>query len=296
MGQAPIRRLLAGAFLAAACAPAVVPAADGHSTGTQGDPCAPFDFRPASFGDLRVEQAAIRIHVDIAGVGRAMPLQLDTGSSETMLYEGAITAGQRTAVAQARTATVRGFPERHLTIGVMAGLGAAGDEFVGTAGTDLFPDGFVLDFVRGCLRPLAASDDSDMAWQPMGRVNGSPVLTLLEDGAERRVLLDTGSSAFTFLSTPRLSAALQRGEVLRTIRVPSFGRMLAIAVIRTDARFAAFGHELPLREAYAFADADIEAMLEAAGIDGLLGMRSFTNGALAFDFAGGRIGFDADRR
>ncbi len=42
---------------------------------------------------------------------------------------------------------------------------------------------------------------------------------------------------------------------------------------------------------HAFADADVEALLTSAGLQGLLGLQVFESGQLVFDFKGERIGY-----
>lgn len=140
-------------------------------------------------------------------------------------------------------------------------------------------------------RFAAALPAKGLRWQAMTRVNGSPVITFSEDGQEPRVLLDTGTSAFGFLSTARLSAAIASGELERTLQVPSFGRTLQVQAVRTRAVFRAFGETLPRPVVHAFADVDVEAPLTSAGLQGLLGLRVFGSGQLVFDFKGERIGY-----
>jgi hypothetical protein len=246
--------------------------------------CVDFAWRPISFGAYTAERAAIIIPVSVEGVGEALPLQLDTGAAATMLY--ADDAAPQTA----RKVRVAGAGWGAVIVPLAdPGAGAAAPgEPVGTAGVDLFPQGFVLDLPRRQLCPLAGEEGFD--WQPMQRVNGSPVIAVEDDGRTLAMLLDTGSAAFAFLSTPALSGGIAQARPVRTLSVPSFGRQLAITELEPNTPLSAFGRPLAVERVHAFADPDIEQMLRGAGIDGLIGMSAF-DGALAFDFAQSRIGY-----
>ncbi len=250
--------------------------------------CVDFAWRPISFGAYTAERAAIIIPVSVEGVGEALPLQLDTGAAASMLYadDAAAPTPREVRVAGAGWDAVT-LPLADPAADPAAGAAVPGEP-VGTAGVDLFPQGFVLDLPRRQLCPLAVAEGFD--WQPMQRVNGSPVIAVEDDGRTLAMLLDTGSAAFAFLSTQALSSGIARARPVRTLSVPSFGRQLAITELEPTTPLSAFGRPLAVARVHAFADPDIEQMLRGAGIDGLIGMSAF-DGALAFDFAQSRIGY-----
>jgi hypothetical protein len=87
-----------------------------------------------------------------------------------------------------------------------------------------------------------------------------------------------------------LSPGIAKARPVQQLTVPSFGRQLAVTELVPATPLRAFGKPLAVGRVHAFADPDIEQMLRAAGIDGLIGMSAF-NGALAFDFAQERIAY-----
>ena len=246
-------------------------------------PCVDFAWRPISFGPYTAERAAIIIPITVEGVGEALPFQLDTGSARSEIY------ADENAPLTARQVRVSGasWPAREIALAEPGPRPADPGEPVGTAGVDLFPDGFVLRLAARQLCPLSPQD---WAWHPMRRVNGSPVIVVEDDGQTVNLLLDTGSAAFSILSTPALSRGIAQAEPVRTLTVPSFGRELTVRELRPVTPFRVFGQPLAPERVYAFADADIEKMLRSAGIEGLIGLSAF-DGELAFDFAGERIAY-----
>lgn len=252
-------------------------------------PCVPFEWQPISFGEYTAERAAIIVPVAVSGSNVPLRMQLDTGSGNTHLY------GAPGAPASERVADValRGWPAVTLTLRTEADsepLDAGAP--AGTAGVDLFPHGFVLRLATREVCPLV---ESDWNWQAMERVNGSPVIPVQDAGRSLRMILDTGSAAFTVLSTPNLSGGVAKATPVRTLSVPSFGRMLSVEERAPRSEFSALGRQLELRYVYAFNDADVEAQLRSARIHGLIGLSAFT-GDIAFDFARDRIGYRAPPR
>ena len=157
---------------------------------------------------------------------------------------------------------------------------------------DALGEGFILDLAHRRLCGLAlASLGSFRQWQPFARVNGSPVLEGLEGTTKIRLLLDTGSSGFTLLSTPRLSSIVRDAKVLRSIQVPSFGRMLTVGELRTAKALVMLGQPVKLTAVYSLDDHDVEEMLRGAGLNGLIGLRPFVGGAIAFNVPNKRTAF-----
>lgn len=255
--------------------------------------CAPFAWGSVMVGDIEISQGAIIVGVDIEGIGDNIPLQLDTGSATTELYGEAVSAEIIAAGMQPRSVRIQGWDGdgQSLPITIRPAEGSPG-KTAGTLGTDAFPGGFILDLEhqRIC-RMNVLNDDEIVGWQALTLVNGSPVIEATEDGATIRLLLDTGSSGFSLLSTPALSSTVRTATPVQQLSVPSFGRMIDITAMKPSGSMGVMGKGLALDMVYSFNDPDIEGMLKSAGLSGLLGMRPFSGGALVFDFAGKRIGF-----
>jgi hypothetical protein len=234
------------------------------------------------------------VPVDVEGLGTSMRLQLDTGSSRTELYSDALPGRLPDGETFARAAKVSGWGDRAVTLSLHRrdGLGSPGEGAVGTAGTDLFPNGFVLDFpARKFCQLTSEMTASFLEWHSFERVNGSPVIVGSEVGQPIRLLIDTGSSGFTLLSTGSLSRIVDGAERGRTLGVPSFGRTLRVTEGRPVVPLSVLGQVLDMTTVYAFEDPQIEGMLRSAGLNGLIGLRPFTKGRLAFDFRNSRVSF-----
>jgi hypothetical protein len=263
------------------------------ASGARAGDCTPFAWGSVTAGELVIEQGAVIVPTDIEGVGKAIPLQLDTGSATTELYGEAVSPAVAAAGTQTRSVAIGGWtgPSKSLAVAVRPASGAPG-QTAGTLGTDTLGDGFVLDLEhqRICRRDVLKADSS-ISWQPLTLANGSPVIAAEEAGGPMKLLLDTGSSGFTLLSTGNLSSTVRTAAPLRQLKVPSFGRTLTVSERRPTAGITVMGQDLVLGTVYGLDDPDIEAMLKSAGLSGLLGMRPFAGGALVFDFPGKRIGF-----
>jgi hypothetical protein len=263
------------------------------TTPANAEECAPFTWGSVDVGGIDISQGAIIVGVTIEGIGRDIPLQLDTGSATTELYGEAVPAEIMAAGKQPRSVRVEGWSGdgQSLPIAIRPAEGAAG-QTVGTLGTDAFPEGFILDLEHQRICKMnVLNNDAIAGWQTLTLVKGSPVIEATEDGATIRLLLDTGSSGFSLLSTQALSSTVRSATPVQQLSVPSFGRMLNVTALKPSRSMAVMGKGLTLDRVYSFDDPDIEGMLKSAGISGLLGMQPFSDGALVFDFLGQRIGF-----
>jgi predicted aspartyl protease len=264
-----------------------------HSNGAVAADCTPFEWAPIVAGELTIAQGAVVVRVDIEGVGKRLPLQVDTGSATTLLYGEAASSSLIAEGTRSRRVSVSDWTDsnRTIPISIRAPEGSPGTA-VGTLGTDYLGTGFVLDLAHQRICKMAVvSRGSFERWQTFVKVNGSPVVEIQEDGHPIKVLLDTGSSGFTLLSTPRLSTGIASAAPARSLRVPSFGRMLQVGELVPTAAFSMMGRPFKLDVVYSLDDPEIEEMLKSAGIAGLMGLRPFVDGALVFDFPGQRIAF-----
>lgn len=255
--------------------------------------CVPFEWGPITAGELTIEKGAVIVRVNVEGVGKSIPLQLDTGSATTELHSDAVTAAVAAAGTQARTISIAGWSDSAiaLPIKVRATTESSGTT-AGTLGTNAFPNGFVLDLKhqRICDATMLKAR-AFKTWQALTLVNGSPVIEAKEVRKPIKLLLDTGSSGFTLLSTSNLSATVRTAKPVRNLKVPSFGRMLNVSERTPRGTLMVMGKALRLTTVYGLEDPDIEGMLKSAGLTGLLGLRPFADRALAFDLPGKRIGF-----
>jgi hypothetical protein len=255
--------------------------------------CTRFEWASVTAGELSIDQGAVIVAVDIEGVGTNLPMQLDTGSARTELYGEAVASDVQSAGTRTRVVSIRGWSDTGSPVPVVIRppSGPPG-RTAGTLGTDALSNGFVLDLERERLcKPSRLSDPGIADWQALTLANGSPVLEAVEAGTTIRLLLDTGSSGFTLLSTPNLSSTVRTATPVRQLAVPSFGRLLNVSQRRPSGTLTVMGKALQLDTVYGLDDADVEAMLKSQGLAGLLGMRPFAAGALAFDLPGRRIGF-----
>ncbi|MEY2882566.1 MAG: hypothetical protein RL490_290, partial [Pseudomonadota bacterium] len=208
-------------------------------------------------------------------------------------YGEAVPAAVTAAGTQTRSVAIAGWngPAKILPVGVRPASGSPG-QTSGTLGTDMLGAGFVLDLEHRRICKLdVLKADSGIHWQVLTLANGSPVITAQEASEPMKLLLDTGSSGFTLLSTDNLSSTVRTAAPVRPLQVPSFGRMLTVSERKPTQAVAVMGRNLVMETVYGLDDPDIEVMLKSAGLSGLLGLRPFSGGALVFDFAGKRIGF-----
>ena len=255
--------------------------------------CTPFAWGSVTAGELIIEQGAVIVPTDIEGVGKAIPLQLDTGSATTELYGEAVPAAVTAAGTQSRSVAIAGWnsPAKKLPVAVRPASGPPG-QTAGTLGTDMLGAGFVLDLEHQRICKLdVLKADSAIRWQALTLANGSPVIAAQEASGPMKLLLDTGSSGFTLLSTDNLSSTVRTAAPVRPLKVPSFGRMLTVSERKPAQAITVMGQDLVLDTVYGLDDPDIEGMLTSAGLSGLLGLQPFSGGALVFDFPGKRIGF-----
>ncbi|WP_291201825.1 hypothetical protein [Hyphomonas sp.] len=268
-------------------ATALAPEALAHNT----KDCAPFEWGRIAYGTFENDQAFITVPVAVSALKTSMPFQLDTGSGATYLYDPALDENEKGRTlateiaidAPGWTASARDIKLKH---------GAAESKSRGTLGVDLLGSGVVLDLKAGTLCPLTPARAAGFAdWQVMERSGTSPVIRVNDGHRDLRLLLDTGSSAFSVLSTRGRSKALKRGESVRKFDVPSFNSSLSVTELKPEGQFTAFGKALDTPFVYAFNHPLAGFALNRGKIDGLIGLTPFAGGALAFDFEGNRIAY-----
>jgi hypothetical protein len=253
--------------------------------------CAPLTWGAITYGDFSNERATVMVPVTVSERGGVAPFQLDTGSSATYVYDTSISAKDtgRTLSTDIGIAASGWTPVRR---NVRLKGEDAIDSSWGTLGVDLLGPGIEVDLKGGRLCPLTPDRAARFSnWEAMERSGSSPVIRVHDGKRDLRLLLDTGSSAFSVLSTRGRTDALGRGEKVRKFRVPSFNSYVTVVEMKPRGGFTAFGRPLATPFAYAFDNPLAGLMLDRGQIDGLIGLTPFAGGSLALDFAGGRIAF-----
>ncbi len=255
--------------------------------------CVEFTWSRIEAGEFVNERGAIHIPVRVSALNGTVPFQLDTGSRASMIYDGALPPAASPPPATLETEigvdAVGWMPSRR-TLKIKTGMSAKSSR--GTLGVDMLGNGFSLDLPRRRLCALSAERATSVTnWQPIERSNGSPVIIVNDGTRDLRLLLDTGSSAFSVISTNGRTEALGKAKVIRSLKVPSFGTTITVQEKTPTKSFTAFGQRLDVPLAYAFEHPFAGFALSQAKIDGLIGLSPFMKGELIMDFANNRIAF-----
>jgi hypothetical protein len=253
--------------------------------------CLTFAWSRVAAGEFINERGAIHIPMRVSALGGVVPFQLDTGSGSTLIYEGALSEQPKTDAIDTEIA-INGadWPSERRVVKIKRGM--AGKTSKGTLGVDLLGSGFVLDMPNQRFCKLTSDQTAKIkSWVPIKRSNGSPVIMVNDGKRDLRLLLDTGSSAFSIISTPGRSQALRDGKPVRKLIVPSFNNTISVSERVPAGRFQAFGQTLDVPLGYAFTHPLAGMMLDRGKIDGLVGLTPFAKGTLVFDFANERMAF-----
>ena len=179
-----------------------------------------FRWFAATFGDERVERAALLVPVRLAGLAGEHDLQLDLGSSQTLLHGGSIhdvaPSFPLRAGATAVSGTMAGVPVAAEPVHVLAGFRAtvtreAHMPTVGTLGLAFFERRvLVLDYpgrrfmVLADGAPIPPGLARRARFFPIVRRNGKLYVPIDIDGkAQTGAFFDTGASAFALVTSTR---------------------------------------------------------------------------------------------
>lgn len=309
-----IRNLSIAVCAMALALPSLAAAQSGPLVLSNADRAFDFDWAPARFGDREEPHAAMLIPVRIEGCGKALFMQFDLGAPSTVLLRNMAEG----LAAQTSALTIQpdgAVPSLTFTMGeVLAVAGPVrlvdtGSEatvacdqpdrrdIIGTIGADLLKDRvLVIDFPRerifvGSEAPAA---QAGLAMKPLMLTRAGVILTgVVIDNQTKNIMLDTGSSAFSLLTSQAdWTAKARPGAAETTFPVNSWGRTLTAHTTATDS-VVRFGEvEIPLGEVSymeGVSDAQVRAM-EASGMAGMTGNKLFVDRVLVLDGVGGTYG------
>lgn len=278
-----------------------------------------FRWKTLRFGASADPHGAMLVPVRLPGMTAEVYLQLDLGSRRSMLYSAfwerwvADYAGPREVRVQ--DGMGRYLPEQLLTLGdarivvprlwlrnrqvsrPTADPDARLPEAVGTLGTDLLGTrALVIDYPGQTLRLLAQlpKDWHDrLRWVPMVVRNGRYLVQMKVQGRSRRLIFDTGSSAFALLTSPREWRRLARpGALVEQLPVPSWDDTLEVLRTASDAGLAIGRLELPIGQVSCIPQLRWTLVLALwwLNVDGLIGNQAFLRHVVVLDPARGRFG------
>lgn len=279
----------------------------------------PFEWKALRFGAAVSPHGAMMVPVRLPGMPAEVHLQLDLGSRRSMLYTAfwerwaADFAGPRETLVQDDVG--RYLPDQSLMLGAArivvprlwlrnrqtsrpaAGGDALFPEAVGTLGTDLLgARALVIDYPGRTLRLLAqlpAVWDARLHWVPMQVRDGRYFVQMKVQGRSRRLIFDTGSSAFALLTSTREWRRLARpGALVERLSVPSWDDTLDVLRTASDAGLAIGTLELPIGQVSCIPQLRWTLMLALwwLNVDGLIGNQAFLQHVVVLDPARGRFG------
>ncbi|MFC7379510.1 hypothetical protein [Brevundimonas sp. GCM10030266] len=268
----------------------------------------PFQWSEARFGDRVEPHAALLLPVRVEGSPKTLYMQFDLGAPDTVLMKGKLESlserlpGQ-TVGADGRVAhfafamgDVRADARQVRIVDDGSNGGIRWDEpehvdVIGTVGADLLRGRtLVIDYPRSRIFVGDEAPEGLVAEGQMRPFIFTPrgvVLTgLTIDGEAKAIMLDTGSSAFSLLTSQDDWMAKTNGGVGATsFGVNSWGRTLTAHVAPTRS-VAAFGETvIPLGEV-AWIEGVDEAQANAmrsSGLGGMTGNKLFVDRVLVLD-------------
>jgi hypothetical protein len=260
--------------------------------------------RPAPLPPL--QHASLLVPVTIAGLDTTrLHMQFDLGHPSTVIYQ------QKWADIAKRlnqAPDLKRIPSLSLKIGSLnmtandvgvisypgGGIDWSSDkvEVVGTIGAD-FIDGrvVVLDFKRNIIT-LARSRDgvapSNLRYQPFSFQGRRILLPATFDGNEVRIMYDTGSSAFAWLTNESTFTRLARKETSPiSYPIRSWDKMLTAHTVATDAQVKIGDVTFPIGELSRIEGMGVmqEAAISIMGIGGMVGNKLFLGRTVIIDVA-----------
>lgn len=256
--------------------------------------CVGFTWGKIAFDQFQNERASILVPVSVSALNGVVSLQLDTGSSQSMLYDGAFSLPHPVGEIETSIGIAgEGWASSTRKMTVKKDMAATTSK--GTLGVDLMGASIVLDMKNQLLCPLTEQRAQRFKnWTSFERSGKSPVITVNDGTKDLRLILDTGSGAFSIISTTDRSKPIKEGVITRKIEAPSFGSTITVSERVPAGSYTAFGKTLETPFVYAFEHPFAGLMLDRGKIDGLIGLAPFSNGTLAFDFTNNRVAFAED--
>lgn len=279
----------------------------------------PFQWKALQFGAHKALHGSMLVPVRLPGMPTDVHLQLDLGSRRSMLYTafwerwvadfegprvllveedvGRYLPDQSVFLGAARVVVPKLWLRNHRTPRPPSAEEALLPEAVGTLGTDLLGvRALVIDYPGRTLRLLAhlpAVWEARLHWAPMDVRNGRYIVQLQVHGRPRRLIFDTGSSAFALLTTPREWRRLARpGAQVEQLSVPSWDDTLAVLRTASDAGLRVGSLELPIGQVSYIPQLRWGLVLALwwLNVDGLIGNQVFLHDVVVLDPSRGRFG------
>lgn len=263
----------------------------------------------SKFGDRIEPRAAVLLPVRFEGLDKTFYAQFDLGAKSTVFY------GKTLAAAAARAPKLQPDAKGKLagplafTVGeiqaaisdpkVRADIGdpnIAWDDpesidLIGTIGVDLLEDRVLtVDFKAMRLSVGVAAMPATSQWSPMTLKSRWVLLDATLEGKPTKLLLDTGSSAFSLLIDKARWSEMTTGQDAESFPVNSWGKKLMAHTAPTKARVVIGGLDTPLGDATYIEGTSVTQglMMRATGMGGMTGNRLFFDRILILDAPGGR--------
>ncbi|MFD2787501.1 hypothetical protein [Hymenobacter rubripertinctus] len=264
---------------------------------------------------IAVPHAELLVPVRLPNCPRTCYLQFDTGAPYTLLYarQLAALAERYPHLAPALAVQENVVPEFRFALGssqVKVGqarvlLNGAGQLpadslapfIIGTLGTDVLEGRvLVLDYAAGRFTlghevPPALAARTHFA--PLTFPERRVLLEAGVDGESRQLLFDSGSSAYTLITSQQNWQRMALpGAPARTDTTNSWGKKLLVHTVPTAARFRFGATDLPLGTVTYMEGMNLmqQMLTRFSGLEGMLGNEPFVGGTLILDVKGGRYG------
>ncbi|AWM32339.1 hypothetical protein [Hymenobacter nivis] len=262
-----------------------------------------------------VPHAALLVPVRLRSCPRTCYFQLDTGAPNTVLYARQLAALHRRYPTLGTSLRPRGnvAPEFRFALGgaqvavgnakvLLHGTGEIPADrlapfIIGSLGTDALKGRvLVLDYAAGRFT-LGADVPAGLAaratFAPLAFPERRVLLAAALNGAPRQLLFDSGTSAYTLLTSRESCQQMATpGAPARTDTTNSWGKKLVLHTVPTPARLRFGAVEIPLGTVTYLEGMGLvqQTLMRFSGLDGLLGNAPFAGGVLILDVRSGRYG------
>lgn len=263
----------------------------------------------SKFGDRIEPRAAVLLPVRFEGLDKTFYAQFDLGAKSTVFYGKTLAAAGAKAPRLQLDAKGKLTGPLTFTIGeikasipdpkVRADIGypnIAWDDpdavdLIGTIGVDLLEHRVLtVDFKAMRLSVGTAAIPATIQWSPMTLKSRWVLLDATLEGKPTKLLLDTGSSAFSLLIDKARWSEMTTGQDTESFPVNSWGKKLMAHTAPTQARVVIGGLDTPLGDATYIEGTSVTQglMMRATGMGGMTGNRLFFDRILILDAPGGR--------
>lgn len=259
--------------------------------------------------------AGLLVPVRLPGCPRTCYLQFDTGSTSTLLYANSLAALRKQYPATAEYLSPQADTLRNVTFSLgqstvqaswlrVLEYGAtevpadsAAHFIIGSLGADVL-DGrvLVLDYARqqfSLSTQLPDSLTSHTAFVPLSYEGRRVILTAQVLGKEEKLLFDSGSSAFSLITSQAIWQNMARPQApVQTGASNSMGRKLTTYTTATAEAMQINSATLPLGTVTYIEGTSLmqNTLMRFSGMGGMLGNKAFEQHTIVLDMSGGRFG------